>query len=363
MRRYLPLVFTVAIVATLSIVQRDVIADIFERLASVHPAGFVPLFMAGALVIVARAAFLRACSPDITLGQAVVADQSALAAGYGIALGGGAVGTAMRIHMFTRWGLAPQTVATSIVATAVIPSFTTWGLPIVVLAWPLAMGQASVVETTAVIAGVVLVGSSAVFWGLSLTWPKVFETVGRFGEGSRRFLLRRLPARWWRIRRMLTAMHPRSFTEELRLSLGALVRRHGPGILAASVGTLAASFTCLLVSAWLFGVSGIAVHEMLIAFSLLRVLIALSPVPGAVGIAEVGLVALLEEAGMSVLDATGTTLLYRFLTWFLPIVVGTVTWWRYSHNRNREGDDGQVHHHDSQHQDPGRGVRLHGRPS
>jgi uncharacterized membrane protein YbhN (UPF0104 family) len=199
---------------------------------------------------------------------------------------------------------------------------------------------------------------SAFFWGVSLTWPKVFETVGRIGEMVRGFLLRRLPRRWWRTRKLVEKARPASFTEDLRLSLQDLLRRRWTHIFLASASTLAASFTALLVSAWLFGVTGIPVHEMLIAFSLVRVLIALSPVPGAVGIAEVGLVALLEEAGMSVLDATGTTLLYRFLTWCLPIIVGTVTWWRYSHGR--EGDDGQVHHHDPQHQDPGRGVRLHG---
>jgi putative heme transporter len=60
------------------------------------------------------------------------------------------------------------------------------------------------------------------------------------------------------------------------------------------------------------------------------VVIALSPIPGAVGLAELGLIALLEQAGVSLIDATGTTLLYRFLTWFLPMIVGSLLWWQYS---------------------------------
>jgi hypothetical protein len=28
------------------------------------------------------------------------------------------------------------------------------------------------------------------------------------------------------------------------------------------------------------------------------------------------------------------TLLYRFITWFVPIVVGSATWWRYNHTRS-----------------------------
>jgi uncharacterized protein (TIRG00374 family) len=63
---------------------------------------------------------------------------------------------------------------------------------------------------------------------------------------------------------------------------------------------------------------------------LVRVVIALSPIPGGAGLAELGLIALLEQAGVSMIDATGTTLLYRFLTWFLPMIVGSLFWWEYS---------------------------------
>jgi uncharacterized protein (TIRG00374 family) len=63
---------------------------------------------------------------------------------------------------------------------------------------------------------------------------------------------------------------------------------------------------------------------------LVRVVIALSPIPGGAGLAELGLIALLEQAGVSLIDATGTTLLYRFLTWFLPMIVGSLLWWQYS---------------------------------
>jgi uncharacterized membrane protein YbhN (UPF0104 family) len=101
-------------------------------------------------------------------------------------------------------------------------------------------------------------------------------------------------------------------------------------IFASSVGTLAAGFTCLWTSAVVFEVQGLTLWEALVAFSLVRVVIALSPIPGGTGLAELGLIALLERAGVSTIDATGTTLLYRSLTWFSPIVVGSLMWWRYS---------------------------------
>jgi uncharacterized protein (TIRG00374 family) len=359
MRRFLPSLITVAIIVTLSVFQRDLLSEIFNRLGGIHPLGFIPLLGAGGAVIVARGLFLRSCSPGISLRQSITADQTALAAGYGIAIGGGAIGTAMRIHMFTKWGLTSQVIATSIVATAVVPSFTTWGLPIVVLIWPFLSGNADTVETIALWAGVVLVSTSAMFWWMALRWPWMFSLVGRVGGLLRGLILRRLPKRFWRTRKFAERTTPQKFTDELRLSLAQLIRTRGLMIIASSGSTLLASFLALWTSAQLFGVTGLSLAECVIAFSLIRVLVALSPIPGGVGIAELGLIALLENAGLSTLDATGTTILYRFLTWFLPIVVGTVLWWRYSHQR-QEKNNGTLRDDNSQYQDPSRGVRLHG---
>jgi uncharacterized protein (TIRG00374 family) len=359
MRRFLPSLITVAIIVTLSVFQRELLGDIIDRLADIQPLGFIPLLSAGCAVFVARGLFLRSCSPGITLRQAITADQTALAAGYGIALGGGAIGTAMRIHMFTKWGLTSQTIATSIVTTAVVPSFTTWGLPILVLGWPFISGNTSTVETIALWAGVVLVSTSAVFWWIALRWPFVFSQVGRVGHLLRSLILQKLPRRFWRTRKLAERTTPQKFTEELRLSLADLIRARGFMIIASSSSTLLASFTALWTSAQIFGATGLSFNESVIAFSLIRVLVALSPIPGGIGIAELGLIALLENAGLSTLDATGTTILYRFLTWFLPIVVGTVLWWRYSHQR-QEKNNGSLRDDNSQFQDPSGGVRLHG---
>jgi uncharacterized protein (TIRG00374 family) len=106
-------------------------------------------------------------------------------------------------------------------------------------------------------------------------------------------------------------------------------------------------------------VQGLTFREALVSFALVRVVIALSPIPGGTGLAELGLIALLEKAGVSTIDATGATLLYRFLTWFLPMIVGTVCWWRYSH-QGQEKPHGTVRGNDSEFEDTSRGIRLHG---
>ena len=101
MRKALTPILILAILGTLGVFQREVLGDIFARLVKLPRIRLVPLALAGMAMVCARGFFLRACSPGVTLRQAIMTDQAALAAGYGIVLGGGAVGTGMRIHMFT----------------------------------------------------------------------------------------------------------------------------------------------------------------------------------------------------------------------------------------------------------------------
>jgi len=343
MRKVIGGLFILAIVVSLAVVQRSVLLDIWQRLIDLPLVSLFPLALAATIMIVARGAFLAACSPGINLRQAISADQTALAAGYGIALGGGLVGTGTRIHMFTRWGIPQSTIATSIVATAVVPAFSTWGLPVVVLAVPVLLGTATSTELLVVIAGVLIIGFSGVFWWLALRSPFLFSLLGRFGSWLRLLLVGKVSPRFARTQALIERSQPTAFFHEMRTDLIQLLRLRWGTIFSASLGTLAAGFCCMWTASVVFEVSGLTFSEAVVAFSLVRVVIALSPIPGGVGIAELGLIALLEQAGVSVIDATGTTLLYRFLTWFLPMIVGSLLWWQYS--RTAEPADLREHLH------------------
>ena len=334
MRKALAPILILAIIGTLGVFQREILADIFARLMDLPRIRLVPLALAAMAMVSARGFFLSACSPGVTLRQAIMADQAALAAGYGIVLGGGAVGTGMRIHMFTTWGIAHLTIASSIIATAVVPSFTTWGLPSLLLVGPVLGGTASSEQILAVAVGIPLIIVSFVFWWLALRSSTLFSTVGRFTGSVRSYLLRKIPLRFSTAQAAVERTQPLAFSIEMRDDVVRLLRGRWVVIFTASVSTLIAGFTCLWTSSVVFDVEGLTFREALVVFSLVRVVIALSPIPGGTGLAEVGLIVLLERAGVSTIDATGMTLLYRFLTWFMPIVVGSATWWRYNHARS-----------------------------
>ena len=333
MRKAFAPILIIAILGTLGIFQREVLGDIWARLIGLPRISLVPLACAALAMVCARGFFLLACSPGISLRQAIMTDQAALAAGYGIVLGGGAVGTGMRIHMFTTWKIAHLTIASSIIATAVVPSFTTWGLPSLLLIGSVLGGTAAREQTLAVAVGIPLIAVSIVFWWLALRSSTMFSAVGRFTGSVRSYLLRKVPARFPKVRGAVERTQPLAFSIEMRDDLVKLLRTRWALIFTASASTLAAGFTCMWTSSVVFNVEGLTFREALVAFSLVRVAIALSPIPGGTGLAEVGLIVLLERAGVSTVDATGMTLLYRSLTWFLPIVVGSATWWRYNHTR------------------------------
>lgn len=266
MRKALAPILILAIIGTLGVFQREILAEIFARLMDLPRIRLVPLALAAMAMVSARGFFLCACSPGVTLRQAIMTDQAALAAGYGIVLGGGAVGTGMRIHMFTRWGIAHLTIASSIIATAVVPSFTTWGLPSLLLIGPALRGTASTEQTLAVAVGIPLIIVSFVFWWLALRSSMLFSTVGRFTGSVRSYLLRKIPLRFSTARAAVERTQPLAFSIELRDDVVQLLRARWVVIFTASVSTLIAGFTCLWTSSVVFDVEGLTFREALVVF-------------------------------------------------------------------------------------------------
>ena len=87
-------------------------------------------------------------------------------------------------------------------------------------------------------------------------------------------------------------------------------------------------YGCLLVTLRAVGVSPMQIHwaEVLAAFSLVRLVSAIPITPGALGVIEVGLVGLLAaDRSLNTTELiAGAVLLFRFLTYAVPTVVGGV---------------------------------------
>jgi len=81
-----------------------------------------------------------------------------------------------------------------------------------------------------------------------------------------------------------------------------------------------------------FGVSDgeVSWAQVLAAVAVARLATAIPYTPGGLGVVEAVLIATLSAAGGDRVKVTAAVLVYRALTWALPIVVGAATylWWR-----------------------------------
>jgi uncharacterized protein (TIRG00374 family) len=71
---------------------------------------------------------------------------------------------------------------------------------------------------------------------------------------------------------------------------------------------------------------GTAVGAAVTAYVLSAVFAALGPLPGGLGVVEVGAAAVLVASGLSLATASGAVLLFRLAEYWIPLAVGGLAW-------------------------------------
>jgi uncharacterized membrane protein YbhN (UPF0104 family) len=333
--------FFVVALAAVGLANGSVLRETAARLADLSALDLVALGACLALWVGVRAAALAAATPGITLGQAVLADQTALGAANGVVVGGGAVGAAAKATMLRSWGVAPAGVAASLAATGFLPAFVTWGLAAAVHLPMVVAGTASWAATLAGCAGAALVGVALVVAVVALVHPAPARLAGRLVGGTLRRFARRLPARFQRTKAAVARFDAVALADDARHDVAGLLRRRWPVLALANIAAVAATFVTLVVALRVVDVDGVGAIEALSVLSLVRVLLAISPVPGGIGVAEVGLVATLVAAGADRPAAMGAAVLFRAVTWLVPLLTGVASWglWRRARVRAAAGGD------------------------
>ena len=330
MRRVASSVVLLGLAAVVMYLNRDVLADTITSAQEVSTVHLCMLALIAVILVFARGAFVSATIPGLSIKRATLADQVALSAAYAIVVGGGPVGVAAKVKMFSFWGASTSAIGASLVATAVIPTFSTW-LPAVVVHTPIMMnGDASRVELLAVAVGVVTIVFNVLFWLGVLYLQNPIRIIASFSQWTQKTIADLVPKRLSRARHVVGSFDTNTFVHSTRGDLRQLIRTRGIPMLGSTFLVTSVSLTAFLVSLRAFNVEGISLVEALSAFTLLRVVVALSPLPGGVGLAEISSVALLTNYGAQEVNAVGATLLYRAVVWLTPMVVGGISWWLWS---------------------------------
>jgi len=263
-------------------------------------------------------------APGLGFWRALVMTQSTGAVSNTVPWAGPVIGTGMTYRMLGQWGYSGAQTTTAVLVSGVWNSFAKLGLPVLALALLALQGGASGARVVAGLVGIAgLVGAIVVF-ALLL---RSEELARRFGLWAGRVatrllrLARRPPVHGWEVA-----------TVRFRARTLELLEHGWVPITAAMLVSHLSLYLVLLVSLRHVGVSDAEVSwvQVLAFFAFARLLTAVPFTPAGLGLVEATLIGGMTAVGGDREQVTAAVLVFRALTWFLPILVGVgcYLWWR-----------------------------------
>ena len=278
---------------------------------------------------------LVAALPSLTYPQAAVSNQASTAVANTIP-GGGALGVGVTYAMYSSWGIKGEDTARSVVVSGVWNNFIKLGLPVIALALLTVTGDANVALVVASLVGVGALVAAIVLFGLTLRSDDLAERVGNtLGRVASRLLrLIRKPA----IKGLgETAVRFRGRTSHFISDRWRLLT-------LTSIISHLSLYLVLLLALRHVGVSNDEVSWIVVlaSFAFVRLISALPITPGGLGVVELGYAAALS-IGMddpTTAQIVAAVLVFRFITYFLPIPLGTASYlfWRRNTSWKRDAE-------------------------
>ncbi|CAN5682075.1 lysylphosphatidylglycerol synthase domain-containing protein [soil metagenome] len=263
------------------------------------------------------------CTPGLTYPQAMVMTEAMTAVSNTVPAGG-AVSIGLTYAMLESWGFSKSRISVSVIVSGIWNNLVKLAMPIVALACLGLQGDADSGRTAAAVAGLAsLVAAVAVFALILRSEAFAARTGIVAGRVASRILglVRRGPAEGWD-----------EAVVKFRGRVVGLVRGRWLGMSVATVVGHLSLYAVLLVTLRQIGVSDhdVGWAEVLAVFAFARLLTAIPLTPGGLGVIELALVTGLTAAGGEKDQIVGAVLVFRLLTYVLPIPFGLVTYlfWR-----------------------------------
>lgn len=299
--------------------------EAWRTVADMSTAEVLALMLVALWNLVSYLPLMVAVMPGMRVREAAISTFASTAAANTLP-GGGALGIGVTATIQRSYGFSAGEIALGTVVSGIWNNILKLGLPIVALACLAINGGAG---SGLVIAAFVGVGVLAVFVATSAALLHTDRLAARCGRAAERVASR--ICRLFR-RRVPSGWEDRAVAFRLRAI--ELVSGRAGRLAAATVVSHLSLFLVLFAALRAVGVSerDVGWAEVLAAFAFVRLLSAVPITPGGLGVVELGLTASL---GSGLDDATqnkvaAAVLLYRALTWFVPIPIGIGAWafWR-----------------------------------
>lgn len=250
---------------------------------------------------------LTASLPGLRLWQAGLASTASTAVSNTLPAGG-AAGIGVTVSMYRAWGFPRESITRALVVSGAWNVFVKLALPLVAVVLVTWWGDGHPPVGIGVVSLAVLASMIAAFASV-LRGAAISRRVG----GAERLATRlaRRPVTGW----------VDAITRFQRASSELVARRWARLSIAAAVSHLSL-FAVLATTVWALDVPGVSMVEAFVAFAVVRVALVLPLTPGGAGLAELGLAGILVGAGGADAEVVAAILVFRALTWALPIPLG-----------------------------------------
>jgi putative heme transporter len=266
------------------------------------------------------------CTPGLRYPQAVVVAESTTAVANTVPAGG-AVSLGLTFAMLGSWGFSKSRVTLSVLVSGIWNNFAKLAMPIVAVSLLALEGGAGGGRILSALIGFGALITAFVVFALIL---RSEDFAARIGNTTARFVSR--------LRRIIRKGPVSGYdlaVVKFRSRVIGLVRLRWLSLTFWTIVSHLSLYAVLLTAMRQIGISDdeISWTQVLAVFSFARLLTAIPLTPGGLGVIELALIGGLDAAGGSSVkhaQVVGAVLLFRLLTYVVPIPFGLVTYlfWR-----------------------------------
>jgi putative heme transporter len=267
--------------------------------------------------------------PALTLRQAAVESHASTAVGS-LLPAGQAVGLGVTYRFYSSWGFPRPAIGLSLLVQGVWNNFVKLGMPIVAVGLLVVTGDARGGLVPVAAFGVVLLAVALAGFALLLSSQEWAARIGAAVAAVARWL--------WRLAGRDQRPGWSAGAVRFRAQAVSLLRARWHWLTVTTLVSHVSLFLVLLLALRHVGVGEVqvSVAEALAAFALVRLASAFPITPGGLGVVELGLSAGLVVAGGDAARVVAAVLVYRLLTFLLPLPIGAFTWWLWRRSQRRQ---------------------------
>jgi uncharacterized membrane protein YbhN (UPF0104 family) len=303
------------------------LSDVWTSVRSMTWAEVAVLVLAAAWNLATYQFVVVATMPGQTFRQATVATETTTAVSNTV-LGGAAIALGLTYAMNSSWGFSRSRTSVSLLVSGLFNNFAKLGLPVLALVLLAFQGQPGSGRVVAGLAGVAGLAAAVVALWLLLRSRESAARLGTVAGRIASLLMRpfgRPPVQGWE-----------RATTKFRDRTALLLHARWHWITLATLVSHLSLFLVLLLALRFTGVgeNQVGWAEALAVFAFARLLTAIPFTPGGLGVVELALITGLSAAGGVRASVAAAVLIFRALTYVLPIPLGLVTYVVWRRNRS-----------------------------